>query len=198
MADTTRMAAALDMLHEETAISAVPPDGMQVAEAKVPICPDAVTDRLRSAWPEGQVPIVCIDARHANGVLKMMPNKTDRQHAWGLAQIVRTGWFKVAQTRSHEAYVNRAMLIAREARVGMRVKMENEIRGLLKTSGIILGKRVGVFRHRAGEIIEGELTVAPELLPFFEALTQTRRGILARIAARDSRIRSVVMKNASE
>jgi hypothetical protein len=62
-------------------------------------------------------------------VLKMMPNKTDQHDARGLTQIVRTGWFKVAQTRSHEAYVNRAMLTAREARIGMRVKMENESGG---------------------------------------------------------------------
>ncbi len=60
---------------------------------------------------------VCIDARHANGVLTMMPNKTDRHDARGLAQIVRTGWFKAAQIKSHDAYVNRAMLTAREALV---------------------------------------------------------------------------------
>ncbi|WP_200867046.1 hypothetical protein [Sphingobium sp. Ant17] len=50
-----------------------------------------------------------------------------------MAQIVRTGWFKAARIKSHEAYVNRAMLTARDTLVGMRVKLENEIRGLLKT-----------------------------------------------------------------
>lgn len=124
-----------------------------------------------------------------------MPNKTGRHDARGLAQIVRTAWFKLAQIKSHEAYVNRAMLTAREALVGMRVKMENEIRGLLKIFGIIFGKQVGGFRRRVEEIIEGELAVAPELLPIFEALTQARRDILARIAALDSRIRSVARKN---
>ncbi|MBY5775422.1 IS110 family transposase, partial [Rhizobium leguminosarum] len=33
-----------------------------------------------------------MDARHANAALKMMPAKTDRNDAIGLAQIVRTGW----------------------------------------------------------------------------------------------------------
>jgi transposase len=216
MEDKMGMFAALDVSQEETAICVVRPDGTLVAEAKVPTCPDAIADWLMerteglervgmetgplavwlwNALSERQVPIVCIDARHANGVLKMMPNKTDRHDARGLAQIVRTGWFKVAQIKSHEAYVNRAMLTAREALVGMRVKIENEIRGLLKTFGVIFGKRVGGFRRRAEEIIEGELAVAPELLPIFEALTQARRDILAQIAALDSRIRSVARKN---
>ena len=40
------------------------------------------------------LPIICIDARHANAALKVRPNKTDRNDAAGLAQIIRTGWFK--------------------------------------------------------------------------------------------------------
>jgi hypothetical protein len=53
------------------------------------------------------------------------------------------------------------------------------------------GKRVGGFRRRAEEIIRGELTVVPDLVPVFEALMQARRDILIRIAALDSRIRAV-------
>ena len=204
-----KMFAALDVSQDETAICVVREDGSPVAEAKVPTCPQAIANWLAerteglervgmetgplAVWlwntlSERQVPIICIDARHASGVLKMMPNKTDRHDARGLAQIVRTGWCKVAQIKSHEAYVNRAMLTAREALVGMRVKLENEIRGLLKTFGIMFGKRVGGFKRRAEEIISGELAIAPELLPIFETLIQARRDILARIAALDSRI----------
>jgi transposase len=212
------MFAALDVSQEETAICVVDQDGAILAEAKVPSCPDAITVWLTerteclervgmetgplAVWlwntlTERQVPIVCMDARHASGVLKMMPNKTDRHDARGLAQIVRTGWFKTAQIKSHAAYVNRAMLTAREALVGMRVKLENEIRGLLKTFGVMFGKRVGGFKRRAEEIIEGELAVAPELVPIFETLMQARRDILARIAALDSRIRAVAKRHAT-
>lgn len=150
---------------------------------------------LWNALTERQVPIICMDARHASGVLKMMPNKTDRHDARGLAQIVRTGWFKAVQIKSHDAYVNRAMLTAHEALVGMRVKLENEIKGLLKTFGVMFGKRVGGFKRRAEEIIEGELAVSPELVPIFEALMQARRDILARIAALDGRIRAVAKRH---
>ena len=210
--------AALDVSQEETAICVVGQDGGLLAEAKVPTCPDAIArwlaertedlERvgmetgpiavwLRNALTARQVPLVCLDARHASGVLKMMPNKTDRHDARGLAQIVRTGWFKPVQIKSHDAYVNRALLTARDALLGMRVKLKNEIRGLLKTFGVMFGKRVGGFKRRAEEIIRGELAVSPELVPIFEALIQPRRDILARIAALDSRIRSIARRHAT-
>ena len=37
------------------------------------------------------------------------------------------------------------------------VRLENEIRGLLKTFGVMFGKRVGGFMRRAEEIIAEEL-----------------------------------------
>ncbi|MCZ0964147.1 IS110 family transposase [Paracoccus benzoatiresistens] len=210
--------AALDVSQEETAICMVSQDGTILAEAKVPTCPDRIAAWLTAragdlervgmetgplavwlwnALTARQVPIICIDARHANGVLKMMPNKTDRHDARGLAQIVRTGWFKAVQIKSHEAYVNRAMLTARETLVGMRVKLENEIRGLLKTFGVMFGKRVGGFKRRAEEIISKELAIAPDLVPIFEALLHARRDVLARIAALDSRIRAIARRHAT-
>jgi transposase len=216
MEDMMSIFAALDVSQQETAICVVGQDGAILAEAKVLTCPDTIArwlaersfnlERLGmetgplavwlwNALTERQLPIVCIDARHANGVLKMMPNKTDKQDARGLAQIVRTGWFKAVQIKSHSAYVNRAMLTARDALVGMRVRLENEIRGLLKTFGIMFGKQVGGFKRRADEIIERELAVAPELIPVFEALMQARRDILARIAVLDKKIQAIARRN---
>lgn len=60
----------------------------------------------------------------------------------------------------------------------------------------MFGKRVGGFKRRAEEVIRGELAVSPELVPIFEALMQARRDILARIAALDSRIRSIAKRHA--
>jgi transposase len=53
------------------------------------------------------------------------------------------------------------------------------------------------FKRRAEEIIEGELVVAPELVPIFDAVMQARSDILARIAALDSRIRAVARRQAT-
>ena len=95
------------------------------------------------------------------------------------------------QIKSHDAYVTRALLTARDTLVRMRVRLENEVRGLLKTFGMMFGKRVGGFKRRAEEIITRDLAVSPELVPIFEALMQARRDILAKIADLDRRIRMI-------
>jgi transposase len=216
MEDAMGVFAALDVSQQETAICVVGQDVTLLSEAKVPTWPDAIArwlaersfnlERLGmetgplavwlwNALTERQLPIVCIDARHANAVLKMMPNKTDKHDARGLAQILRTGWFKAVQIKSHSAYVNRAKLTARDALVGMRVRLENDIRGLLKTFGIMFGKRVGGFKRRAEEIIKRELAVAPELIPVFEALMQARRDTLARIAVLYKKIQAIARRH---
>jgi transposase len=124
-----------------------------------------------------------------------VPNKTDRHDARGLAQIVRTGWYKEVRIKSHGAYVIRALLTARDALVGIRVRLENEIRGLLKTFGVMFGKRVGGFMRRAEEIIAEELAIAPELRPTFEALVAARRAILERIRILDTQLRAAARKS---
>ena len=94
----------------------------------------------------------------------------------GLAQIVRTGWYTEVRIKSHGAYVIRALLTARDALVSIRVRLENEIRGLLKTFGVMFGQRVGGFMRRDEEIMAEDLAMAPELRPNFEALVAARRG----------------------
>lgn len=162
--------AALDVSQAKTAICVVDGDGAVLKEGVTATCPDAITawlgtnaaDLKRLGMETGplavwlwnaltmrRLPVVCIDARHANAALKMMPNKTDRHDAIGLAQITRTGWFKEVRIKSHSAYVMRAHLAARDALVGTRVRFENEIRGLLKTFGVMFGRQVGGFMRRA-------------------------------------------------
>lgn len=43
---------------------------------------------------ERGLPVECICARHAKGVLSARVNKSDVHDAEGLAQLARTGWFK--------------------------------------------------------------------------------------------------------
>lgn len=150
---------------------------------------------LWNALSAKRLPIVCMDARHASAALKMMPDKTDRYDARGLAQILRTGWFKAARIKSHGAYVVRALLTARDTLVGMRVRLENEVRGLLKTFGVMFGKRVGGFLRRTEEVIVGEFEVAPHLRPIFEALVAARQAILARIRDLDAQVRAAARRS---
>ena len=46
--------------------------------------------------------VTCLDARHARAALKMQINKTDQNDAEGLAQIMRTGWYRSVHVKSFE------------------------------------------------------------------------------------------------
>lgn len=61
------------------------------------------------------LPVICIDARHAKAALSLQINKTDRNDALGLAQIMRTGWYRGVGVKSLDSHKVRAVLGARAA-----------------------------------------------------------------------------------
>ena len=65
------------------------------------------------------VPTVCIDARHAKAALRVQINKTDANDAHGLAQVVRTGWFREVTIKSMDAQSLRLLLVARAQLVSL-------------------------------------------------------------------------------
>jgi len=85
------------------------------------------------------LPIVCIDARHAHGVLKAQRIKSDKNNARGLAQIARTGWYNAVHVKSSESQNLHTLIAERKQLVETRLTLENHIRGTLKTFGIKLG-----------------------------------------------------------
>jgi transposase len=208
--------AALDVSQEETAICIVDESGRVTAEKKVTTCPEVISTWLGKHAPglvrvgmetgplavwlwnelhERGVPIICLDARHAHAALKMRPNKTDRNDAAGLAQIVRTGWFKQIRIKGRNSYEIRSLLIGREVLVRIRVKLENEIRGLLRTFGVLFGKKAGGFARRADEIITGELDASPSMRLVIETLMQARAAILERIKILDRQVLAAAKRN---
>jgi transposase len=66
------------------------------------------------------VPVLCIDARHAQKVLSCWPMKTDRNDARGLAELVRLGAVREVAVKSEASVRRRALLGAREQLVRMR------------------------------------------------------------------------------
>ena len=89
------------------------------------------------------LPVVCLDARHAKAALSMQINKTDKNDAYGLAQIVRTGWYREVTVKSLDAHALHSMLQNRYQLVCMRVDIGNQIRGTLKIFGIVLPAHSG-------------------------------------------------------
>jgi transposase len=208
--------AALDVSQETTAICIVDETGRILAEKKVTTCPDTIANYLTQKVPDlvrvgletgplavwlwdglaaRRLPILCIDARHANAALKMRPVKTDRNDAAGLAQIMRTGWFRQVRIKSRDSYQIRALLVAAQMLVRIRVRQENEIRGLLRTFGVLFVKCVGGFTGRADEIMAGELETSPEMRLIAETLMKAKASILDQIKVLDRRLMAVARAN---
>jgi transposase len=117
------------------------------------------------------LPIICIDARHAKAALSMQANKTDRNDAFGLAQIMRAGWYREVDVKSLDSHRVRAVLGARSQLVGMRTDLRNQIRGLLKVFGIILKRNSGTsFENQVSEHAQGDGMLERSLQALLEAL----------------------------
>lgn len=97
--------------------------------------------------------ITCLDARHASAALKMQINKTDQNDAEGLAQIMRTGWYRSVHVKSFDSHRARSLLGARAQLVGMTTRLSNNIRGMLKTFGMLPGAMRGLPFDRRVEAL---------------------------------------------
>ena len=62
-----------------------------------------LTTWLWQALTDAGLPMVCLDARQAKAALNLRLNKTDDNDAEGLAQLVRSGWYREVRVKSREA-----------------------------------------------------------------------------------------------
>jgi transposase len=132
------------------------------------------------------LPVVCLDARHAKAALSLQLNKSDRNDARGLAQIVRTGWYREVAVKSFDSQLVRSLLTTRAQLVRMRVDLANQIRGILKPFGLIAGKGGGqpfVDRVRA-LVAQGPLhEVVEALLAAWQAINHQIAVLSRRLIA---------------
>ena len=128
------------------------------------------------------VPVVCMDARHAKAALSLQINKTDANDAFGLAQVVRTGWYREVAVKSMDAHTLRMLLVARSRLVSQRQATANTIRGLLKTFGLVVAQgSKGLFPVRVREQIAGN----PALIAIIEPLLAVWYAIREQVAMLD-------------
>ena len=85
-----------------------------------------------------------------------MRNKTDKHDARGIAQLLRSGWYRRVHVKSIESHYTRLLLSSRKAIQRWCIDLENEIRGLLKVFGVKLSLRVprGAFDLAVRDTIE--------------------------------------------
>ena len=129
--------------------------------------------------------VICLDARHARAALKMQINKNDQNDAEGLAQIVRTGWYRSVHVKSFDSHRARAILGARTQLVGMTTRLSNHIRGVLKTFDLLPGAMRGLpFDRKVEVLLEARSDVAPIVRPMLVAWRQLR--VRSRLSIRRS------------
>jgi transposase len=196
----------LDVSLKQTSICVVSDTGSVVREGVVDSDPEAIAAFVRSKAPDAVrvglesgptatwlwtelkrlgIAVICIDARHAKAVLKMQINKSDRNDAVGIARIMQTGWFKEVRVKDLNCHVVKALLTSRALLVKIKRDLENQIRGLLKNLGRVIGRaKFNGFTARAVELIEDR----PELIAVVAPLLKAREAIEKRIDDLDGKV----------
>ena len=187
--------AGLDVSVKETSVCIVDEAGKIIRELKVPSHPLDLVDVLRnSAWrldrigleagplsqwlfsglADAGLPVVCIETRHTKAFLKAQVNKSDRNDARGIAQMMRVNLFRPVHVKTLTSQKRRALLTARKILQDKAVAIENDIRGLLRNFGLKVGViGLGKFEERIRELVEG----MPELIAIMEPLLTARQKL---------------------
>jgi transposase len=120
-------------------------------------------------------PAFCLECRHVKAGLSAMRNKTDRNDARGIANLVRLGWFRVVHVKTEEAQQIRMLLVNRTLLLSKLQDIENSVRGSLKVFGLRLGQVTKrSFEARILDLVEGH----PSIAAITEPLLRVRRVLL--------------------
>lgn len=203
----------LDASLKHTSICVVDKDGAVLFEEMVTSDPDAIANYIHANAPtskrvglesgptsiwlwrelaERELPVICIDARHAKAALSMQINKSDRNDAAGIARIMQTGWYRQVQVKSPRSDAIRALLNSRALLVKIKRDLENQIRGLLKSMGLVVGRaKKNVFTDRVNMLLVNE----PELAEFAQPLLAVREGVREQLAMIERRVHRLAQGN---
>lgn len=118
------------------------------------------------------LPAICIDARHA---LDMAANKTDANDADGLAHLAEAGFFREVRVKGFDSMLTRTLVAARTRLVRITVELSNQIRGIMKTFGLLVPAGKGTtFEKNVRRLLIDQSELAPIALPMLEAWRSIR------------------------
>jgi transposase len=191
----------LDVSVKATSVCVIDDAGKVLCERKVPTEPDYIAVLLRSiggeyvrigieAGPlsqwlvtglvEAGLPVVCVETRHMKALLKAQQiNKSDRNDARGIAQMMRVGLFKPVHVKTLAAQEQRMLLTSRKLVQRKLMDIECDMRGTLRNFGLKVGvvSTIG-YEARIRELVEG----FPRLAAFVEPLLTVRRVMRQQLA----------------
>jgi transposase len=196
--------AGLDVSVNETSVCIVDDAGRIVREVRVTSEPGALLAALKnggyhfkrigleagplsqwlySALGEANLPVICVETRHMRSVLKAQINKTDRNDARGIAQMMRAGLYRPVHVKTLRSQKLRMLLTHRKLLQSKAIAIENDLRGTLRNFGLkvgIVGKLK--FEARIRELVEShtDLAVLVEPLLVVRRVLREQLGILHR------------------
>ena len=200
----------LDVSVRETSVCIVDDTGKIVREAKVPSEPKALlkvltnpayrfkrigleagplSQWLLSALAEAGLPVICVETRHMRAVLQAQINKTDRNDARGIAQMMRVGLYRPVHVKTLRSQKLRMLLTHRKLLQSKAIAVDNDLRGTLRNFGLkvgIAGK--AKFEARIKELVENY----PDLAVLVEPLLIVRRVLREQIVILHRRLLAIV------
>ena len=146
-------------------------DGLDLEILSVGLEAGTMTQFLTYGLQSAGFDVVCMEARQVKAALSAMRNKTDKNDARGIAQLLRSGWYSPVHIKSMASHRIRLLLSSRKAVLSKCIDLENEIRGLFKVFGIKLPPKLGhgSFDPAVRDIIETDATLSESLLPLLDA-----------------------------
>src|SRR5438105_5279316 len=184
--------AGLDVSVKDTSVCIVDDTGRIVREVKVSSEPHALLAVLRnpayhfkrigleagplSQWlfselAEAGLPVICVETRHMRAVLKAQINKTDRNDARGMAQMMRVGLYRPVHVKTLRSQKLRMLLTHRKLLQSKAIAIENDLRGTLRNFGL----KVGIVGRTKFEARDKELI---ENFPVFAVLGEPAPAVL--------------------
>jgi transposase len=202
----------LDYALETTSVCVLDERGQIACEGRVKSTPKEVVSFLRgqhrryksvgleSSTPvwfhagllKARLPAVRIETVQAHSVLKTRPNKTDRNDARGIAELMRLGAYRAVHERSPDCRRLRTLLSIRLLLRRKRTDIERSLVAALGEHGIVApSRRSKEFAWHCRALVRGNSTLAPIVKLLLSVRAELQRGFtecdaeIARVATSD-------------
>ena len=144
---------------------------------------------LFSALAEAGLPVICVETRHMRAMLKAQINKTDRNDARGIAQMMRAGLYRSVHVKTLRSQKLRMLLTHRKLLQSKAIAIDNDLRGTLRNFGLKVGV-VGTVRFEAR--IKELVVDLPDLAVLVEPLLIVRRVLREQLSILHRRLLAIV------
>ena len=202
--------AGLDVSVKETSVCIVDDMGKIVREVRVASEPEALLQVLSdpayhfkrigleasplSQWlftalAEAGLPVICVETRHMRALLKAQINKTDRNDARGIAQMMRAGVYRSVHVKTLRSQKLRMLLTHRKLLQSKAIAIDNDLRGTLRNFGLKVGV-VGTVKFEAR--IKELVVNLPDLAVLVEPLLVVRRVLREQLSILHRRLLAIV------